>query len=70
MPRTPGPTGTRPGNSTSTFRPSRVRATEQVHSGRYPMTAHGTSATFKRRGSMSASGPLSDISAWPAYVAE
>ena len=31
-----------PGNSTSTFRPSRVKATEQVHSGRYPLVAHGT----------------------------
>jgi ferredoxin len=29
-PRTPAPTGTRPGNSTSTFRPSRVKATEQL----------------------------------------
>jgi hypothetical protein len=30
-PRTPGLTGTRPGNSISTFRLSRVRATEHVH---------------------------------------
>jgi len=34
------------------------------------MSANGTSATFKRPGSMSASGPFSDIRAWPAYVAE
>jgi ferredoxin len=45
-PRTLGPTGTRPGNSTSTFRPSRVKATEQVHSGRYPLAAHGTKRTI------------------------
>jgi ferredoxin len=29
----------------STFRPSRVKATEQVHSGRYPLAAHGTKRT-------------------------
>ena len=45
MPRTPGPTGTSPGNSTSNFSPSRVRATEQMYSGRYPMTARGTKRT-------------------------
>jgi NAD-dependent dihydropyrimidine dehydrogenase PreA subunit len=32
--------------STSTFRPSRVKATEQVHSGRYPLAAHGTKRTI------------------------
>jgi Ca-activated chloride channel family protein len=37
---------------------------------RHCMSAAGTSATFKRRGSMSASGLFSDIRAWPAYVAE
>src|SRR6476660_8573003 len=46
IPRTLGPTGTRPGNSTSTFRPSRVKATEQVHSGRYPMATDGTKRTI------------------------
>ncbi len=46
-PRTPGPTGTRPGNSTSTFRPSRVKATEQVRSGRYATIAHGTKRTIQ-----------------------
>ena len=35
MPKDARAYGTRPGNSTSTFRPSRVKATEQVHSGRY-----------------------------------
>jgi hypothetical protein len=34
------------------------------------MSAHGTSATFTRRGSMSGSESFSDISAWPAYFAD
>ena len=32
--------------------------------------ASGTSATLKHRGSMSGSDLFSDISGWPAYVAE
>src|SRR4029077_19134730 len=28
------------------FRPSRVKATEQVHSGRFPLAAHGTKRTL------------------------
>jgi hypothetical protein len=39
-------------------------------SGKKHTSAYGTSATFTRRGLMSGSGPFSDISAWPAYVAE
>jgi len=35
-----------------------------------PMSVNGTSATFTQRGLMSGSGPFSDISAWPAYVAD
>ena len=46
-PRTLGPTGTRPKNSTSTSRPSRVKATEQVRSGRYATIAHGTKRTVQ-----------------------
>ena len=34
------------------------------------MSVSGTSATFKPSGSMSGSNPFSDISVWPAHVAE
>jgi hypothetical protein len=34
------------------------------------VSAYRTSETLTRRGSMSGSVPLSDIKAWPAYVAE
>ena len=56
-PRTLGLTGTRPENSTSTFRPSRVKATEQVHSGRYPLAAHGTKRTIYQGPSRGAESP-------------
>ena len=44
MPRTPKPTGTRWGNSISTFRPGRVRATEQVYLGRIKKDRSGPEA--------------------------
>ena len=57
MPKDAGPTGTRPGNSTSTFRPSRVKATEQVRSGRYATIAHGTKRTIQLCVATSATDP-------------
>ena len=70
-PRTHAPTGTRPGNSTSTFRPSRVRATEQVYSGRYPMTAHRKQRTNSMGGYEVGNRPISEvIDPLPSYHPE
>src|SRR5262245_41332448 len=55
--KTHGTTGTRPGNSTRTFRPSRVRAAEQAHPGnhkeviaRRPSWPHAAGIFFVDRG--------------------
>jgi hypothetical protein len=53
------------GDEAQLDRPANHRGTLETS-----MSVRGTSATLSRRASMSGSEPFSDISGWPAYVAE
>ena len=58
------------GNGTMQLKPHLHRTGEMTARSRGLTSANGTSATCKRRGLMTDSEPLSNISGWPAYVAE